>query len=98
MELDLKLTGEAFSCSLTTGRSTAAPPGKGLVSDYTLDELKKFRLKRAHGVATDSLHICTLREALECCKDNAVNVDQGYEYYDLVLALTEELGDVPTRS
>ncbi|MDE5955949.1 MAG: DUF4996 domain-containing protein, partial [Bacteroidales bacterium] len=50
-------------------------------------------LRRAHGVVTDSMHICTLREALECCRDRiVVNVDQGYEYYDLVLAVTEELG------
>lgn len=93
MELDLKLTKDSvlvLSHDRTIDRCTT---GKGLVSDYTLDELKKFRLKRAHGVATDSLHICTLREALECCKDRiCVNVDQGYEYYDLVLALTEELG------
>lgn len=93
MELDLKLTKDSvlvLSHDKTIDRCTT---GKGLVSDYTLDELKKFRLKRAHGVATDSLHICTLREALECCKDRiCVNVDQGYEYYDLVLALTEELG------
>ena len=35
----------------------------------------------------------TLREALECCKDRiCVNVDQGYEFYDQVLAITEELG------
>ena len=91
MELDLKLTKDSvlvLSHDRTIDRCTT---GKGLVSDYTLDELKKFRLKRAHGVATDSLHICTLREALECCKDRiCVNVDQGYEYYDLVLALTDE--------
>ena len=93
MELDLKLTKDSvlvLSHDATIDRCTT---GKGLVSDYTLDELKQFRLKRAHGVATDSLHICTLREALECCKDRiCVNVDQGYEYYDMVLALTEELG------
>ena len=93
MELDLKLTKDSvlvLSHDKTIDRCTT---GKGLVSDYTLDELKKFRLKRAHGVATDSLHICTLREALECCKDRiCVNVDQGYEYYDMVLVLTEELG------
>ena len=35
----------------------------------------------------------TLREALEVCKDRIlVNVDQGYDYYDQVLAITEELG------
>ena len=78
MELDLKLTKDSvlvLSHDRTIDRCTT---GKGLVSDYTLDELKKFRLRRAHGVATDSLHICTLREALECCKDRiCVNVDHG---------------------
>ena len=35
----------------------------------------------------------TLKQALEVCKDRiCVNVDQGYEYCDLVLAITEELG------
>lgn len=93
MELDLKLTKDSvlvLSHDWTIDRCTT---GKGRVSDYTLDELKQFRLRRAHGVATDSLHICTLREVLECCKDRiCVNVDQGYEYYDMVLAITEELG------
>lgn len=93
MELDLKLTKDSvlvLSHDWTIDRCTT---GKGRVSDYTLDELKQFRLRRAHGVATDSLHICSLREALECCKDRiCVNVDQGYEYYDMVLAITEELG------
>lgn len=93
MELDLKLTKDSvlvLSHDWTIDRCTT---GKGRVCDYTLDELKQFRLRRAHGVATDSLHICTLREALECCKDRiCVNVDQGYEYYDMVLAITEELG------
>lgn len=93
MELDLKLTKDSvlvLSHDWTIDRCTT---GKGRVSDYTLDELKQFRLRRAHGVATDSLHICTLHEALECCKDRiCVNVDQGYEYYDMVLAITEELG------
>lgn len=93
MELDLKLTKDSvlvLSHDRTIDRCTS---GKGNVSDYTLEELKQFKLRRAHGVITDSLHICTLREALECCKDRiCVNVDQGYEYYDMVLDITEELG------
>ncbi|MGN0188690.1 MAG: glycerophosphodiester phosphodiesterase family protein [Candidatus Cryptobacteroides sp.] len=93
MELDLKMTKDSvlvLSHDWTIDRCTT---GKGLVSDYTYEELLKFRLKRAHGVATDSMRICTLREALECCKDRiVVNVDQGYQYYDQVLAISEELG------
>ena len=35
----------------------------------------------------------TLKEALAVCKDRiVVNIDQGYQYYDLVMAITEELG------
>lgn len=93
MELDLKMTKDSvlvLSHDKTLDRCTT---GKGLVSDYTYEELLRFRLKRAHGVATDSMRICTLREALECCKDRiVVNVDQGYQYYDQVLAVSEELG------
>lgn len=93
VEIDLQLTKDSvlvLSHDKTIDRCTT---GKGAISDYTLEELKKFRLKRAHGVATDSLHVCTLREALETCKDRiCVNIDKGYEYYDMVLAITEELG------
>ena len=69
-------------------------PGKSArVKDLTLEEIKSLSLKRAHNVEIDTLHIPTLREALLCCKDRiCVNVDQGYEYYDQVLAVTEELG------
>ena len=49
-------------------------------------------LRTAHNQKTD-LRMPTLREALEVCKDRiVVNIDQGYEYYDLALAVTEELG------
>lgn len=63
------------------------------VPDLTLAEIKGLSLCRAHGVAIDTLRMPTLREALECTKDRiCVNIDKGYDYYDEVLALTEELG------
>lgn len=93
MELDLKLTKDSvlvLSHDRTIDRCTN---GKGKVSDYTYEELMQFNLKRAHGVKTENIKMPTLREALECCKDRiCVNVDQGYEYYDMVLEITEELG------
>ncbi len=93
MELDLKLTKDSVLVLSHDKTIDRCLTGKGKVSDYTLAELKAMRLKRAHGVATDSLRIPTLREALECCKDRiCVNVDQGYEFYDMVLEITEELG------
>lgn len=93
MELDLKLTKDSvlvLSHDRTIDRCTN---GKGKVSDYTLAELKQFRLKRAHNVTTDSLRMPTLEEALLACKDRiVVNVDQGFEFYDMVLEITERLG------
>lgn len=103
MELDLKMTKDSVlvlshdkdvtRCtnfrSVFKGQLCKSPK----VSDLTLEEIKSLSLCRAHGVAVDTIKMPTLREALECCKDRiCVNVDQGYEYYDEVLAITEELG------
>ncbi len=93
MELDLKLTKDSvlvLSHDKTIDRMTN---GKGLVSDYTLAELKEFKLRRAHNVTTDSMRITTFREALEVCKDRIViNVDHAQNYYDEVLKETEAMG------
>ena len=75
-------------------RVFAGQPGKSAkISDLTLAEIKQLSLKRAHGVDIDTLRMPTLREALMCTKDRiCVNIDKGYDYYDDVLAITEELG------
>lgn len=103
MELDLKMTLDSvlvLSHDATVTRCTnfskvfKGEPGKSAkVKDLTLAEIKSLSLKRAHNVVIDTLRMPTLREALLCCKDRiCVNVDQGYEFYDEVLAITEELG------
>lgn len=103
MELDLKMTADSvlilshdadvLRCTNFTSVFRDQPGKSARVKDLTLEEIKSLSLKRAHNVEIDTLHIPTLREALLCCKDRiCVNVDQGYEYYDQVLAVTEELG------
>ena len=103
MELDLKRTKDSvlvLSHDANVLRCTnfrkvfKDEPGKSpLVSDLTYEEIQRLSLLRAHGVAVDSIKMPTLREALACCKDRiCVNVDQGYEFYDDVLKITEELG------
>lgn len=93
VEIDLKLTKDSvlvLSHDRTCNRMTT---GKGDISTMTYDSLMTFNLKTAHNVKIPGSHIVTLREALEVCKDRIViNVDQGYQYYDLVVALTDELG------
>ena len=93
MELDLKKTKDGVLVLMHDGTLDRTTTGSGKVSDYTYEELLKFNLKRGHGIDIPGLKIPTLRQALEVCKDRiTVNVDQGYEYYDEVLAIAEELG------
>ena len=92
MEMDLKLTKDSVLVlchDKTIDRTTS---GKGRVCDITYDSIRRCVLRTAHNQKAD-LRMPTLREALEVCKDRiVVNIDQGYEYYDLALAVTEELG------
>lgn len=93
MELDLKMTKDSvlvLSHDKTLDRCTN---GKGLVSDYTYEEIKALKLKRAHGVAIDTARMLTLEQALMICKDRiCVNIDQGYQFYDQILEISERLG------
>ncbi|MBQ1647853.1 MAG: glycerophosphodiester phosphodiesterase family protein [Bacteroidales bacterium] len=93
VEIDLKLTKDSvlvLSHDHTLNRCTT---GSGRISDYTYEEILQFDLKAGHGIGRPGIKMPTLREALEVCKDRIlVNVDQGYDYYDQVLAITEELG------
>lgn len=92
VEIDLKLTLDSvlvLSHDRTCNRMTT---GKGDISTMTYDSLCMFNLKTAHNVAIPGTRITTLEEALELCKDRIViNVDQGYQYYDLVVKLTDKL-------
>lgn len=103
MELDLKLTKDSVlvlshdrdvkRCTNFSSVFKDEPEKSAKVSDLTYEEIQMLSLKRAHGVVIDSIKMPTLEQALRCCKDRiCVNVDQGYEYYDLVLVITEKLG------
>ena len=92
MELDLKLTKDSVLVLCHDKTIDRTTNGRGRVCDITYDSIRRCVLKTGHGVKTTH-RMPTLREALEVCKDRiVVNVDQGYEYYDLVLGVTEELG------
>lgn len=103
MELDLKMTKDSvlvlshdydvLRCTNFKKVFKGEPDKSPKVADLTLEEIKSLSLCRAHGVAVDTIKMPTLKEALACCKDRiCVNVDQGYEFYDEVLAISEELG------
>ncbi|GEM_PF-102138 len=103
MELDLKMTSDSVLVLSHDGdvkRCTnfrkvfKDEPGKSArISDLTYAEIQMLSLNRAHNVTVDSIKMPTLEQALRCCKDRiCVNVDQGYEFYDQVLEITERLG------
>lgn len=92
VEMDLKLTKDSVLVLCHDGTANRTTTGKGPISTMTLDSLKGFNLRYVNGVKSP-YKVPTLKEALEVCKDRiCVNIDQGYQYYDQVLAVTEELG------
>ena len=93
VEIDVSMTRDSVLVLCHDKTIDRTTNGKGRVSDITYDSLMTFNLRRAHNVVTDTLKMPTLKEALLCCKDRIlVNVDKAYDYYDMVIALTEELG------
>lgn len=94
VEIDVALTSDSVMVLMHDRTIDRCTTGRGKVSEMTYEELQKHFMKTAHGVRSSlDLKVPTLREALELCKDRiTVNIDKGYDYYPMVLALTEELG------
>jgi len=66
--------------------------GKGLVSDWTLDSLRKLYLKDGLGIET-KYKIPTLEEALIVCKGKAlVNLDKSYEFFNQAYDVAKKTG------
>ena len=92
VEIDLALTSDSVLVVCHDRTLNRTTTGKGLIAEIPYDSVQRCFLKSGHGVAT-SHRVPTLREALELCKDRiVVNIDKGYQYYDLVQRLSEELG------
>lgn len=92
IEIDLALTKDSALVVCHDRTLDRTTTGKGLISEWTLDSIKNLTLRNGHGGPTQ-LHMPTLREALLACKDRAViNIDKGYQYYDMVIAETDALG------
>ena len=97
VELDVKMTKDSvivLSHDRNVRRCTNwKGEGDGGVDKLTLAEIKELKLKRAHGIATDSLRMPTLEEAFLVCKDRIlINIDQGFQYYDLIMPIAEKVG------
>ncbi|MCM1021500.1 MAG: glycerophosphodiester phosphodiesterase family protein [Muribaculum sp.] len=92
IELDLALTADSvlvLSHDRTIDRATT---GKGRIEELSYDSLKRVFLRDEEGNPT-KYKMPTLRDALKTCKGKiVVNVDKGYQYFDLLQALAKEMG------
>lgn len=92
VEIDIKKTKDNELILLHDKTLDRTTTGKGLPQDYTLAEIKQMRLRNGAGVAT-SHQIPTLEEAMIVTKGKIwVNIDKGYDYFDLVEKVLEKTG------
>ena len=94
VELDVALTKDSVLILMHDRTLDRCTNGKGPIAEKSFEEIQKLYLKSAHGAQNSlNLRVPTLEQALEVCRDRIViNIDKGYDYYDLVLALTEKMG------
>lgn len=92
IEIDLKQTKDGHLVLMHDETIDRTTNGKGRPSDYTLEELRKFRLINGLGRVTDHV-IPTLEEVLNLCKGKIlINIDKGYDFFKEVYELTERTG------
>lgn len=94
IEIDLKKTRDGHLILMHDKKIDRTTTGKGYPADYTLEELRRFRLKSGTGHKTAHL-IPTLEEVMTLCKGKIlVNIDKGYDYFKDVYAVLKETGTV----
>lgn len=92
IEIDLKKTKDGHLILMHDKKIDRTTTGKGLPQDYTLEELRKFRLKNGAGHKT-AHPIPTLEEVMNLCKGKIlVNVDKGYDYFQEAYQILEKTG------
>lgn len=94
VEIDLKKTKDGHLILMHDKTIDRTTTGKGRPEDYTLEELKAFRLRGGAGHKTRH-RIPTFEEVMELCKGKImVNVDKGYDYFKEAYAVLEKTGTV----
>jgi len=93
VELDLKKTKDGAIVIMHDETINRTSDGEGRPADYTLAELKKFRLRNGMGRVTNN-PIPTLKEVMLALKGTGVkvNLDKSYEYYKEAFAILKETG------
>ena len=94
VEIDLKETKDGQLILMHDKTIDRTTTGKGKPEDYTLAELRQFRLRNGAGHKTAHL-IPTFEEVMNLCKGKIlVYVDKGYDYFKDAYAILEKTGTV----
>lgn len=92
VEMDVAKTKDNHLVILHDKTLDRTTNGKGLVSDWTLDSLRKLYLKDGLGIET-KYKIPTLEEALIVCKGKIlVNLDKSYEFFNQAYDVAKKTG------
>jgi glycerophosphoryl diester phosphodiesterase len=93
VEVDVRLTKDSVLVLMHDAAIDRTTNGKGRVADYTLEELRRFRLKDGLGTTLARQQIPTLEEVMTLCKDRVlVNVDKAGDYMDKVQEVLRRTG------
>jgi glycerophosphoryl diester phosphodiesterase len=94
VEIDVAKTKDGQLILMHDRKVDRTTNGKGMVSDFTLEEIKNMRLRNGLGRVTD-FQIPTLEEAMTVAKGKiTVNIDKGDEYFDDVYRILEKTGTI----
>lgn len=92
VELDVHKTKDGHLILMHDNTLDRTTTGHGMISDHTLAEIKKLRLRNGLGIHTRHT-VPTLKEALLLAKGKImINLDKAYDLFDEVFALLEETG------
>jgi len=92
VELDVRVSKDGITVLMHDGRIDRTTNGKGKVEDYTLEELKKFRLKTWYGSVSDE-QIPTFEEALLVVKGKImVDIDIKTSNVKAIVATVKKTG------
>jgi len=94
VEMDIQKTKDGNFILMHDQTIDRTTKGKGMVSDYTVEDLKKLVLKSGNGIKTYE-RIPTLEEALTACKGKIlVNIDKGGTYIKEILPIIQKTGAI----
>lgn len=92
VEIDIQRTADGQFVLMHDPTLDRMSTGKGRIADYTLEQIRQFRLRSGNAVKTRRA-IPTLEEALMACRDRVlVNIDKGGDYIREILPIIQRTG------